>query len=147
VLSTLTMDLLSVVALRLRLTAPLTPNAIGRWFAWMARGQMLHADITQTAAVGHEVGVAFPIHYTIGIVLASLFLWVTSQLGWPRSFTVSLAFGLLTNLLPWLLMFPAMGYGVFGWHGPAGTRLFTSSFISHAAYGVGLWLAVRMLRP
>lgn len=42
-------------------------------------------------------------------------------------------------------MFPAVGYGFFGWHGPAGTRLFTSSFISRVAYGVGLWLAVRIV--
>ena len=145
VLSTMTMDLLSLAALRLRLTAPLTPNVMGRWFAWMARGQMLHADIAQTAAVGHEIGIAFPIHYAIGVVLASIFLWITATFGWPRSFTVSLAFGVLTNVLPWLLMFPAMGYGFFGWHGPAGTRLFTSSFISHAAYGLGLWLAARIV--
>jgi hypothetical protein len=146
VLSTMTMDLLSVIALRLRLTAPIAPHLMGRWFAWMARGQMLHADVAQAPAVGHEMGIALPIHYTIGVVLASIFLWVTSELGWPRSFGVSLAFGLLTNVLPWLLMFPAMGYGFFGVHGPAGTRLFTSSLISHACYGLGLWLGVRIIR-
>ena len=43
-----------------------------------------------------------------------------------------------TNVLPWLLMFRAMGYGFFGAHGPAGTRLFVSSLVSHAFFGLGI---------
>jgi DUF2938 family protein len=67
-----------------------------------------------------------------------------SQLGWPaRSLVFALTFGLCTNVFPWLLMFPSMGYGFFGAHGPSGTGLFLSSLMSHAFYGVGLWLAVR----
>jgi len=41
-------------------------------------------------------------------------------------------------------MFPAMGYGFFGFHGPAGTRLFLSSLMSHAFFGLGLWAGIRM---
>ena len=41
-------------------------------------------------------------------------------------------------------MFPAMGYGVFGSHGPAGTRLFLSSLITHAFFGIGIWVGVRL---
>ena len=39
----------------------------------------------------------------------------------------ALGFALCTNVLPWLFMFPAMGYGWFGSHGPTGIRLFRSS--------------------
>jgi hypothetical protein len=39
-----------------------------------------------------------------------------------------------------------MGYGFFGAQGPEGSRLFVSSLVSHACYGIGLWLGVRM-RP
>jgi len=42
-------------------------------------------------------------------------------------------------------MFPSMGYGWFGAHGPAGTRLFVSSLWSHAFFGVGIWLAVNIV--
>jgi len=66
--------------------------------------------------------------------------------GWSRGAGVALAFGLSTSVLPWLVMFPAMGYGVFGTHGPEGTRLFVSSLISHAFFGLGLWLALRAMR-
>jgi hypothetical protein len=43
-------------------------------------------------------------------------------------------------------MFPAMGYGVFGSHGPEGTRLFVSSLATHAFFGFGLWLAVQAVK-
>jgi len=58
----------------------------------------------------------------------------------PRNLITALSFALCTNLLPWLLMFPAMGYGWFGTHGPPGTRLFLSSLVTRCFYGVGLWI-------
>jgi len=146
VISTLSMDLLSAVAYRLRWTAPLSPNLMGRWFASVARAQPLHADIARATPVSHEIAIALPVHYAIGMVLAAAYVWATSELGWPpRSLALALAFGLCTNVLPWLLMFPAMGYGLFGAHGPAGTRLFVSSLLSHAFFGVGLWIGVRVM--
>jgi hypothetical protein len=59
---------------------------------------------------------------------------------------LALGFALCTNLLPWLLMFPAMGYGWFGAQGPPGTRLFVSSLVTHFFYGLGLWLGVSIFR-
>jgi hypothetical protein len=144
VVSTFSMDVLSAVAYRLRLTAPLSPHLIGRWFASVARAQPFHADIARTPSVGHELAIAAPVHYAIGIALAALYVRAMSQLGWPAgSLALTLAFGLCTNALPWLLMFPAMGYGFFGSHGPAGTRLFLSSLLGHAFFGLGIWIGVR----
>jgi hypothetical protein len=67
-------------------------------------------------------------------------------LQWSRSVEPALAFGLCTSVLPWLLMFPAIGYRLFGAHGPDRTRLFVSSLISHAFFGLGLWMAVHTVR-
>ncbi len=146
IVSTMSMDVLTLVASRLKLTAPLTPNLVGRWFASVARAQPFHADIAHTAPVRHELAIAIPVHYAIGVTLASAYLWGTSRQGWPaQSFALALAFGLCTNALPWLLMFPAMGYGAFGLHGPVGTRLFLSSLLSHASFGLGIWIAVRVI--
>jgi len=144
VFSTLLMDLLTGVAIRLRLLAPLSPNLVGRWFASVARAQPFHVDIARSAPVNHELLVAFPVHYAIGIVLATLYVWGTGAIGWPRNLGMALAFGLCTNALPWLVMFPAMGYGFFGTYGPDGTRLFVSSLMSHAFFGLGLWVTVRI---
>ena len=143
VLSTLSMDLLTGVAIWLRLVAPLPPMLTGRWFASVARLQPFHTDIARTAAVNHEFFLALAGHYAIGTILAMLFVWGTGEAGWARGLGVALAFGVGTSVLPWLLMFPAMGYGFFGVHGPDGTRLFISSLVSHALFGLGLWMAIR----
>ena len=146
IIATVTMDVLSVAAIKLRLIAPLPPHLIGRWFASVARGQVLHGDIAQVSPIQHEMAVAVPVHYAIGVTLALTYLLACSTLGLsPRSPVTALVFALCTNLLPWLLKFPAMGYGWFGAHGPTGTRLFASSFLTHCFYGLGLWLGASLL--
>jgi len=146
ILATITMDVLRFTALKLGLIAFLPPRLTGRWFASVARGQFLHSDIAQTPPINHEMAFAAPAHYAIGITLALVYLLATSALGLgARNLVAALAFALCTSLLPWLLMFPAMGYGWFGTHGPPGKRLFLSSIVTHCFYGVGLWFAASIL--
>ena len=146
VIATVSMDVLSVVAIRVRLIAPLSPNLIGRWFASVARAHPLHADIARAAPSGHELAIALLGHYAIGMFLTALFVEMASRAGWPaRSLSPALAFGMCTNVFPWLVMFPAMGYGFFGAHGPDGTRLFVSSLASHGFFGLGIWIAWRLM--
>jgi len=146
IIATIMMDVLSVTALKLRLIAFLPPRLTGRWFASMARGQFVHSDIGRVPPINHEMAIAVPMHYVVGISLALLYLVLISALGLsPRNPVAALAFALCTSLLPWLLMFPAMGYGPFGMHGPQGTRLFLSSLVTHCFYGVGLWIGMLIL--
>jgi hypothetical protein len=148
VVATVSMDLLTAVAYRLRLAAPLSPHLIGRWFAFVARAQPLHADIARAPSVSHELAITVLVHYAIGVTLASIYFWGTSRLGWPaRNLVLALAFGLCTNVFPWLVMFPAMGYGFFGARGPSGTRLFLSSLISHLCYGLGIRIGIGVVGP
>src|SRR5215216_6194893 len=83
VIATLTMDILSTLASRLGLIAPLPPNLIGRWFASVAQGHPLHADIAQSPRLSYEMALALLGHYLIGITLAYLFIWSTTQLSLP----------------------------------------------------------------
>jgi|SRR6516164_4960169 len=102
--ATLTMDVLSVTAIKLRLIAPLPPHLIGRWFASVARGQALHADIGHVSPTRHEMAIAVPAHYAIGVMLALLYVLVCSAIGLnPRSPIAAFGFALCTNLFPWLL--------------------------------------------
>jgi hypothetical protein len=144
--STFAMDLLTGVAIGLKVITPLPPNLVGRWFASVARAQPFHADIARASPVSHEMLIALPVHYAIGITLTTLFVGATDKMGWSRTPGIALVFGLCTCALPWLLMFPAMGYGLFGSNGPEGTRLFLSSLVSHAFFGLGLWIAVHALK-
>jgi hypothetical protein len=147
VIATLCMDALTALAIRLGLAAPLSPKLIGRWFATAARAHPFHADIALAPPVRHEIAIALPVHYAIGITLTSLYLLASSRLSWqPSCIKWAVAFGLLTSVFPWLMMFPAMGYGFFGMRGPAGTHLFVSSLISHAFFGLGLCAAALAIR-
>jgi hypothetical protein len=145
-LATFTMDGLTVLTIKLGLIAPLPPRLIGRWFASVARGQLVHTDIGQLTPINYELAVEVPLHYAIGITLALTYLLMSSVLGLhPKNPVFALVFALFTCALPWFVMFPAMGYGWFGTHGPIGTRLFLDSLVTHCLYGVGLWLAASML--
>jgi len=73
ILATITMDVLSVAALKLGLIAFLPPRLTGRWFASMAREQFLHTDIAQVPSINHEMAIAIPMHYAVGITLALFF--------------------------------------------------------------------------
>ncbi len=146
VIATASMDVLSAVVIRLRLIAPLPPNVVGRWFASVVRAHPLHEDIGRAAPIRHELAIAVAGHYAIGMFLFALFVFMASRSGWPaRNVAPALTFGLLTNALPWFVMFPAMGYGLFGADGPVGTRLFVSSLLSHTFFGLGIWIADRMI--
>ena len=146
VIATASMDVLSAIAIRLRVTAPLSPNLIGRWFASVARAHPLHEDIARAASRSDELAIALLGHYAIGMFLTALFILMVNRIGWQaRGLSSALAFGVCTNVFPWLLMFPAMGYGFFGARGPEGTRLFVSSLVSHVFFGLGIWLGVRVM--
>jgi hypothetical protein len=109
-------------------------------------GNCFISDIGQVLPINHEEAIALPVHYAIGATLALGYLLASSALGLsPRNPIGALGFALCTNLLPWVLMFPSMGYGWFGVHGPMGTRLFPSSLVTRCFYGVGLWLGASVL--
>jgi hypothetical protein len=145
VVATVVMDILGALAQKTHVVAPLPPTLIGRWTAAMARGHVRHASIEQAVPVDHELVIALLAHYAVGVVFASMYLFATSSLDMsPRSAGAAITFGLATCIFPWLLMFPAMGFGLFGVRGPPGTQLFLSSLVSHAAYAAGIWLGARV---
>jgi hypothetical protein len=77
--------------------------------------KVLHSDIGQVVPVHNEITIPVPAHYVIDIILALAYLLAMSAIGLsPHNLVAALGFGLCTNLLPWLLMFRAMGYGWFG---------------------------------
>ena len=140
VASTMTMDVLGSLSRKVGLAAGANGQWVGRWYLGMARGQFVHANIADSPEQAGERRAALIGHYLIGIALAVLYVVAASVLGvTPGSFAVAVGYGLATCVFPWLLVYPALGFGMFGRKGPPELRLFTSSLLNHFFYGVGLW--------
>jgi hypothetical protein len=146
-LSTLTMDLGATLFRKLGLTNGTPLELFARWLGNMTQGRLFHHSIIDAPDVKVPMGLAVLTHYLIGTSLTVMFWLLMRALGRPLpTSTLALAavgFGLLTNVLPWLFMFPAMGFGVLGKDAPAELLLFRSSLVNHLFFGIGLaWTLV-----
>lgn len=144
------MDLISPLAERLGYRTDVTMPLIGRWFIALFTGKFVHTDIRQTAYCRHETLAGWLFHYLIGggavalLFLPWLWLSGTSQL--PTEITPYIIFGLLTSALPWLILMPSYGWGLFGRTGPQGARPLIASPLNHLGYGIGIWAGVSLMQ-
>lgn len=114
---------------------------VGRWVAWMPRGVFIHRSITATSQMRGETAIGWIFHYAVGIVYAALYLAIM-RLGFDSGPTVvsALIFAITLLVAPWLIMQPALGFGVFAarFPNPAVVRVVNVS--THAIFGLGLYL-------
>jgi hypothetical protein len=140
--ATALLDLWALVRRRL-LGVPL-PNfgLVGRWVAHLARGRVRHASMAAAAVVRGELALGWIAHYLIGIAFAALPIAFWSR-EWARHPTLgpALIVGIGTVAVPFFIIQPAMGLGFAGRRlpRPAATRM--QGIISHAVFGLGLYVA------
>jgi hypothetical protein len=148
ILATFIMDIGNLLGIRLRVAPPGPrpngPDALGRWAAYLARGQFTHPDIRKTAPVRGEVAIGMVCHYAIGTVLTLAYLIILQLAHLAPNVFTGMAYGLLTTIFPWFLMFPSLGAGWLGARVPHLTR--TAAW-NHTWYGIGLIVATAALRP
>jgi len=134
------MDLASVV--RARLGAPFPDyGLVGRWLAHAARGRVAHEAIARSAPVKGEALIGWSAHYLIGIGYAALL--VLAFPGWEANPTPvpAMLVGVGTVLAPFLIMQPGMGMGLFASRTPDPNAVRLRSLITHALFGLGLYVA------
>ena len=147
VAGTVTMDVLAIVSRKVGLATGAKGQWVGRWYLGMAQGRFVHADIATLPAQPGETRAALVGHYMIGITLAVFYVFGAEWVGVsPASFVVAIGYGLGTCVFPWFLVFPAMGFGVFGRKGPPELKVFRASVLNHLGYGLGLWWVANVLR-
>ncbi|MGR4049755.1 DUF2938 domain-containing protein [Kosakonia cowanii] len=138
--ATLLMDGWSACQKKLLRVPPLNYGLVGRWLWWLARGKVRHHTILSTPRVRGEnlTGQAF--HYLTGILFAGipLLLQGPAWLHEPLLLT-GLLTGLLTLPAPWLVMQPALGFGIAASRTPNPWRARGVSLLTHLAYGLGLY--------
>lgn len=115
---------------------------VGRWIAHVARGRFRHESIKASAPVRGELVIGWAAHYLIGIAFAAVLL-VTWGLAWAREPAIgpALIVGIGSVAAPLLVMQPGMGAGLAARRTPRPGAARLQSLVSHAVFGIGLYLA------
>ncbi len=144
-IATFAMDLVAVVGTVLHV---FRIPAYGRWFLYGLRGTFRHADIDHAAPLKGENALMLPLHYVAGILLATVYLALLDAFHLATgSFWLATAFGAASSLIPFLVMLPSMGYGLFGLRHARDLFWFRQIILMHLAWGIGLGLAVLLFVP
>lgn len=114
---------------------------LGRWVCHMPEGIFRHASITDAPQKPFECTVGWMAHYTIGIVLALVFVlcapadWLTQPTLLP-----ALLYGIGTVVFPFFILQPSFGLGIASSKTPNPTQARLKSLMTHTVFGVGLWV-------
>lgn len=147
IFATLLMDAVAVIGTRLGFLRKGHLGLLARWMRQLARGHRVapDGDIRRAEARPGDVTVGFLLHYGIGIVLALVYFGALSASGARPGTTSALVYGFATNVFPWFLMYPSMGFGFFGASAPPEARLLPTSLVAHLSYGIGLGLGAMVI--
>ncbi|HET9337330.1 MAG TPA: DUF2938 domain-containing protein [Sphingomicrobium sp.] len=140
--ATLVMDGWSLGLRRLLGISTLDYRLVGRWVGHFPKGRFTHDPIVQSPPVAGEKWFGWVAHYAIGIGFA----WAFSLLMVPDWFDSPtpqppILFGLVTVLVPFLVMQPALGFGVAASRTPDPLSARLRSLATHAVFGLGLYLS------
>lgn len=115
---------------------------VGRWFAHLARGKVMHEDIGRSEPVENELRIGWIAHYAVGVLFA-LFVVMLAGTGWLMRPTLlpALIVGWLTIGCGWFILQPGMGAGIAASKRPNANQLRMLNILGHTVFGLGLWLA------
>jgi len=115
---------------------------IGRWVHGLFRGKIFIPDIEAATPVHNELRIASIFHYLVGGGVVALaypaILSFFNSVYFVWHIPLSIIFGLLTCVLPWFILMPSIGKGIFGRKMPMDKSPVTAPILSHLAYGLGI---------
>lgn len=119
---------------------------VGRWIQGGLRGKFRHQKITDSPAVRGEKIIGWVSHYITGVLFAFLPLSLSGAFWFlnPEPVTALIS-GLLSLIAPFLIMQPALGFGIAAANvpNPAIARFF--SVCAHTVFGLGLFITAKTL--
>lgn len=142
VMATAILDIWNVMR-HILFDVPLTRyEFIGRWMLHMLDGKFLHESIKQSASMPGELIAGWVGHYMIGVFFAFMLLagWGLKWLQRPTLMPAMIV-GLITVLIPYLIMQPAMGSGIAGSLTANPQAAVIKVMVSHVIFGFGLYAA------
>ncbi len=136
------MDITETYLSKLGISSGVNVALVGRWAMGLHRGQLRHGDILCTQAMPNEVRVGWAFHFLVGggaVALAYPLLFQLSGIPMPANHLLGgVLFGMATSALPWFILLPCFGWGLFGLRGPQGSNALLAATLSHIPYGFGV---------
>jgi hypothetical protein len=139
--ATLVMDLWNLFLKRTLSIPSLDYCLLGRWLRHMPGGTLRHASIAAAPQKPFECAVGRIAHYTIGVVLALVFVALTSG-DWLARPTLlpALLYGIGTVVFPFFIMQPSFGLGIAASRTPKPSQARLKSLVTHSVFGVGMYV-------
>jgi hypothetical protein len=139
--ATLLFDLWALFLRHAFRVAPSNMCLVGRWLRTMPEGIFKHLDIGSAPPKSAECAVGWIAHYLIGVTFAAAFL-IFAGTGWLQRPTPlpAIGFGVITVLAPFLILQPALGFGLAASRTSNPPRARLRSLMNHTVFGVGLYL-------
>jgi Protein of unknown function (DUF2938). len=146
--ATLVMDLWGIARTRLLRVPAMNYGLVGRWLAYLPRGQFRHNPIAASSPVRGELLIGWIAHYAIGIAFAATLLAIYG-LDWACYPTPgpALLVGIASVAAPFLVMQPGMGAGIAARRTANPTAARLQSLLTHTIFGLGLYAAARVVSP
>jgi hypothetical protein len=146
VVATALMDLLWLLLPRLFGLPKPNWGLVGRWFAHLTRGTLVHEDIAKAEPWPHELAIGWAAHYAVGIAYGGLLLLLAGP-AWRANPTPG--FPILLSLVlvgaGWFILQPGMGAGIASRKRPNAWTIRGLNILSHLVFGIGLWLGARLV--
>ena len=124
---------------------------VGRWFLHMREGKFMHVSIAAASHKRFECTIGWIAHYVTGTVYALALVALVSGSWLARpTFLPAVIFGIVSVLVPYMIMQPSFGLGIAASKAPEPTSARLRSLMAHTAFGVGLYvcaLAVSYVLP
>src|SRR5215471_2836742 len=140
--ATLFMDLWAVLLKRAFKVPSANYCLVGRWLRHMESGVFMHPSIAGAAKKRAECTVGWIAHYAIGALFAlALVALATPQWLHTPTLVPALIFGVVTVAIPFFVMHPSFGLGLASSQAPNPTQARLRSLMSHAVFGVGLYVS------
>lgn len=136
------MDITETYAAKVRISSGVNVGLLGRWALGLRHGQLMHPNIRDARALPGEAKVGWAFHFLLGgggVALAyPIFLHLAGVSLQANHLLGGLLFGLATSALPWFILLPCFGWGLFGRRGPQGSNAVLAATLSHLPYGLGV---------
>ena len=134
------MDMMSLISHQLFKINAFNYALLGRWVLYWQQKKFTHHNIQQSPPQKYEASIGWFFHYLIGILWTYLYFILSHFLHYPITLWNTIIFSIITTCIPFLIIQPALGFGMFAQKTPNPFKSMRNSVLAHLYFGLGLYL-------